>query len=169
MENLPAHLCDSYACDFHLADDAFYSGRLEATSCSRQKYWNHWQKYASSVGVDPYLQDTHFSKHIQLLFGFAARVHTGYYGSGNQVKNCTVSSALTAIGQTIALACDSNPTKVVGSEYAFCPTSKSCWMDTRRLTLPHVRSYPSIPMSPSSWLKQRTNREQLNASGQRRT
>ena len=45
-----------------------------------------------------------------------ARVRTGYYGNGKQVKNCTVSSAITAVGQTIALACDSNPTKVVGSE-----------------------------------------------------
>ncbi len=40
----------------------------------------------------------------------------GYYGNGKQVKNCTVSTALTAIGQTVVLACDSNPTKVIGSE-----------------------------------------------------
>jgi len=37
-------------------------------------------------------------------------------GNGKQVKKCTVSSGITAVGQTIALACDSNPTKVVGSE-----------------------------------------------------
>jgi len=66
--------------------------------------------------VDPYLQGTNFQKRIRLLSGFAARVRTGYYGNGKQVKNCTVSSAITAVGQTIALACDSNPTKVVGSE-----------------------------------------------------
>ena len=42
---------------------------------------------------------------------------TGYYGKGNQVKRCTtVSSTLTAIGQTITLACDANPTKEMGSE-----------------------------------------------------
>ena len=68
------------------------------------------------MGVDPYLQGTNFQKRIRLLSGFAARVRTGYYGNGKQVKNCTVSSAITAVGQTIALACDSNPTKVVGSE-----------------------------------------------------
>jgi hypothetical protein len=116
VDALPAHLHDSYARDFCLADVAFYTGRLEATSCGRQKYWNHWQKYTAPVGVDPYLQDTSFSKHVRLLSGFAARVHTGYYGNGNQVKNCTVSSTITAIGQTIALACDSNPTKVIGSK-----------------------------------------------------
>ncbi len=116
MDSLPAHLRDNYARDFRLADDAFYSGRLEATSRGREKYWNHWKKYAAPVGVDPYLQGTNFQKRIRLLSGFAARVRTGYYGNGKQVKNCTVCSAITAVGQTIALACDSNPTKVVGSE-----------------------------------------------------
>ncbi len=29
---------------------------------------------------------------------------------------CTVSSTLTAVGQTLALACDANPTKVMGSK-----------------------------------------------------
>jgi len=116
VDSLPANLRDSYARDFRLADDAFYSGRLEATSRGREKYWNHWQKYLAPVGVDPYLQGTNFQKRIRLLSGFAARVRTGYYGNGKQVKNCTVSSAITAVGQTIALVCDSNPTKIVGSE-----------------------------------------------------
>jgi hypothetical protein len=39
-------------------------------------------------------------------------VRTGYYGKGRQVKNCTVSSALTAVGQTIPLACNDNPNKI---------------------------------------------------------
>ncbi len=114
VDCLPAHLRNNYAREFHLADNAFHSGRLEATSCGRKKYWDHWQKYAAPVGVDPYLQVTQFSKQIRLLSEFAAGVHTGYYGKGNQVKNCTASSALTAIGQTIVLACNSNPKKVVG-------------------------------------------------------
>jgi hypothetical protein len=116
VDSLPAHLRNNYMHDFRLADDAFYSGRLEATSRGRQKYWTHWQKYVSPVGVDAYLQDTPFSKRIRLLSGFAARVRTGHYGNGRQVKGCTVSSAITAVGQTIALACDANPTKVIGSE-----------------------------------------------------
>jgi hypothetical protein len=86
------------------------------TSRGRKKYWDHWQAYASPLGVDPYLQDTPFQKRIRLLSGFAARVRTGYYGKGREVKNCTVISALTAVGQTIALACKKNPTKVTGSE-----------------------------------------------------
>ncbi len=116
MDALPAHLCNSYVRDFHLADVPFYAGQLEATSPGRQKYWNHWQKYMAPVGVNPYLQNTSFSKRVHLLSGFAASVHTGYYGNGNQVKNCTVSSAIMAVGQTIALACNSDPTKVIGSK-----------------------------------------------------
>ncbi len=118
MDCLPAHLCNSYLRDFRLADEAFYSGRLEATSPGRKKYCNHWKKHVSPVGVDAYLQDTPFTKRIRLLSGFAARVRTGYYDYGNkrQVKNCTVTSMLTAVGQTIALACDANPTKVIGSK-----------------------------------------------------
>ncbi len=117
VDCLLAHLCDSYIRDFRLVDDAFYSGRLEVTSHGRKKYWDHWQWYVTPMGVDPYLQDTNFSKRIRLLSGFAARVCTGFYGAGRQVKNCTVSSALMAVGQTFVLACDSNPTKIVGSKH----------------------------------------------------
>ncbi len=116
LVGLPTHLHDSYACDFHLADDAFHTGRLKATSRSWKKYWDHWQAYTAPMGVDPYLQDTQFSKRICLLSGFSARVQTEFYGQGKQVKNCTVSMALTAIGQRIVLVCDSNPTKITGSE-----------------------------------------------------
>ena len=91
MDHVPVHLRNSYASDFRLADNTFHSGRLEATSRGRKKYWDHWQKYAAPVGVDPYLQDTPFSKRIRLLSEFTARVCTSYYGKGNQVKNCTVS------------------------------------------------------------------------------
>jgi hypothetical protein len=75
---LPTHLCNSYACDFHLGDEAFHTGRLEATFRGQKKYWDHWQAYTAPMGVDPYLQNTRFSKQIRLLSGFAAQVHTGF-------------------------------------------------------------------------------------------
>ncbi len=53
---------------------------------------------------------------MRTLSGFMARNRTGYYGKGKQVKNCTVSSVLTAVGQTITLACNDNPTKIIGSD-----------------------------------------------------
>ena len=113
---MPAHQRDSYARDFYLADCAFQAGRLEATTRSRQKYWNHWESYTGPLGVDPYLQDDQFPTRMRALSGFLARVRTGYYGQGKQVKNCTVSSALTAIGQMVVLACNDNPTKIKGSD-----------------------------------------------------
>jgi hypothetical protein len=66
------------------------------------------------LGVDPYLQDTIFSMRMQALSGFMARVHMGYVGQGKQVKHCTVSSMITAVGQMIRLACNNNSTKIIG-------------------------------------------------------
>ena len=83
------------------------------TSHGQEKYWDHWEAYAKSMGVDPYLQDTPFTKRICLLSGFAARVRLVYYSNRNKVKNCTVSSAIMAIGQMITMACDANPKKVM--------------------------------------------------------
>ncbi len=58
----PTHLKNSYASEFYLADKAFQSGRLEATTRSRQKYWNLWESYNTGpLGVDPYLQDEDFT------------------------------------------------------------------------------------------------------------
>ena len=68
------------------------------------------------MGVDPFLQDTSFSVRVCLLKGFAGRVRTGYYGRGKQVQAGSVSSAITAVGQAIALATNTNPTKIVGSD-----------------------------------------------------
>jgi hypothetical protein len=67
------------------------------------------------MGVDPFLQDTPFTVRVCLLKGFVGRVRTGYYGQGQQIQAGSISSAITAIGQAIALAINSNPTKIVGS------------------------------------------------------
>jgi hypothetical protein len=50
-----------------------------------------------------------------VLSGYAARIRTGFFGRGRQVKAQTVASALTAVGQTIALDYEINPTKPIGS------------------------------------------------------
>lgn len=52
---------------------------------------------------------------VRSLSGFAARVRTGYCGQGCQVATQTVASAIIAVGQTIALATGTNPTKLHGS------------------------------------------------------
>ncbi len=101
--------------DFNLADEAFRAGRLEATSKGRATHWQNWCTYVRPMGVDLYLQQAPFTKSVRCLTGFAARTRTGYYGKGQQVQSSTVTSAITAIGQTISLACNNNPTKIAGS------------------------------------------------------
>jgi hypothetical protein len=66
--------------------------------------------------MDPYLQHVPYSTQVRCLTGFAARTRTGFYGYGQQVQSSTVTGAITAVGQMIALACNKNPTKVLGSD-----------------------------------------------------
>ncbi len=53
---------------------------------------------------------------VHVLSGFAVRVRHGYYSRRKLVATGTVIIALTAIGQEIALACGTKPTKITGSE-----------------------------------------------------
>ncbi len=87
-----------------------------ASTKGRENCWDRWAAYVGPMGVDPYLQETPFTIRVRLLSGFAGRVRTGYYGRGKQVQACSVSSAITAVGQAIALATNTNPTKIVGSD-----------------------------------------------------
>ncbi len=116
MDGLPPELRGGYARDFRLADEAFRSGRLEAASNKRELRWRNWCAYVKHLGVDPYLQQIPYSKRVRCLTGFAARSRTGFYGQRRQVQSSTVTGAITAVGQTITLACNENPTKVLGSE-----------------------------------------------------
>jgi hypothetical protein len=68
------------------------------------------------LGLDLYLQDTPFAWKVRALTGFAARARQGAYGKGRKVQSRTVSGYVTSIGQTIALACRTNPVKTLGSE-----------------------------------------------------
>ena len=89
---------------------------MEATTSNREKYWNHWAHYVAPLGLDPYLQETRYDHKIRALGGFAARIRTGYYGHGNEIRAGSVSSALSAVGTTNAMANGSNPIKVHGSD-----------------------------------------------------
>ena len=105
-----------YARDFHSSDAAFYNGRVEATTKARETSFRHWCEYVAPLGLDPYLQETKFRRRQRALTGFADRVRSGFYGRKRQVGAGTVSSALSAIGTTIALAIGWNPVKVFGSK-----------------------------------------------------
>lgn len=90
---------------------------MEVTSLNRtKKYWARWVTYISLMGVDPYLQDTSYTWQARLLTGFAARVHSGFFGQKGKVSVGTVNSAITAIDTTIALVRGINPTKLQNLE-----------------------------------------------------
>jgi hypothetical protein len=99
--------------DFHLVDEAFRAGQLEATTNTREMRWKNWCTYVKHLGVDPFIQQVPYATHVQCLTGFAAQTRAGFYGHGRQVQSSTVTGAITTVGQTIALACKENPTKVI--------------------------------------------------------
>jgi hypothetical protein len=115
---LPKHRA-WYAHDFHFADAAFHAGRLAATTAGRESCWNNWVAYVAPVEVDPLPQGVPFGTKSRPLTGFAQRVREGYYGQGTTVRAGTVCTAITAIGQTIAMANGENPTKMLGLEKFF--------------------------------------------------
>ena len=86
------------------------------TTKNRSDHWARWVRYVKPLGLDPYLQDTPFQLKLRALTGFAARARTGTFGARQTVKTCTVTGYLASVGQTIALACGTNPLKILGSD-----------------------------------------------------
>jgi hypothetical protein len=113
LDRLPPQLKNLYATDFAAADAAYFAGRVASTAKRRKSHWEHWRAYIEPLGLDPYLQNTPFNHRI--CTGFASQIRRGYYSNKCQVRDGTISIAITAIGKTIALAYEHNPTKVLGS------------------------------------------------------
>ncbi len=141
MDNLPPFLRDRYKSDFYLADEGFYRGRLEKTSSKRETHWRRWSSYVLPLGLDPYLQETPYTLRIRALSGFAARVRSGTYGRGKQVGVGTVTSALTAVGTTIALARGINPTKLDTTD-KLVPRLAQMLTGWRKLDPPTLKKLP---------------------------
>jgi len=64
----------------------------------------HWSCYSKSVGVDPLLEHTDPLIRDVVITAFAARVRTGYYGRGDEIRVSGVTEAISAISKTIELA-----------------------------------------------------------------
>ena len=92
---------------------------MNANTKTRQKYWQHWQKYAANFHqTDAYLRNkTDFQKSL-ITTAFAARVRTGYYGKGRRVKVNTVQQAVSAITTTIELAGERSPVSSTSEAYS---------------------------------------------------
>jgi hypothetical protein len=115
LVRLPSQLKNPYTSDFAAADEAYLTGQVAAKRM--KSHWKHWCTYVQPLGMEPYLQGTPFGHRIRALTGFASRIHWGYHSKKCQVQVGTaVSSAITAIGNMIALASEHNPTKVLGPD-----------------------------------------------------
>ena len=116
LDRLPIRHRSDYARDFRTADKGYYAGRVAATTDNRKTHWANWIRYVRPLGLDPYSQGVQYTTKVRVLTGFAARIRQGFYGRGKRVAAGTVVGAITAVGQEIALACGTNPTKIAGSE-----------------------------------------------------
>ena len=66
--------------------------------------------------MDPELQDTPFRDQVRCLSVFGGLSQTSYFGRGKQVQARKVAGAITAVGKTIAMAHQINPTKMPHSD-----------------------------------------------------
>ncbi len=121
MECLPHRTSTRYASDFRIADVGFFDGRVASTTKKRKLWWTYWTAYVRPLGLDPYLQGVTYHLQVRSLSGFVGRVRTGYYGRNRQITASSVTSTLTAIGMTIALAYGNNPTKMAGAQHKMIP------------------------------------------------
>ena len=121
LDRLPFLQRSRYEDYFCLADAAFHNGQVEASTKTREMHWTAWTKFLSPLGIDPYLQDVAYEQRVQVLTGFAAAVRSGTYSRGRTVTAATVSVAITALGQTIALAVGINPMKLPSGDNKLLP------------------------------------------------
>ena len=101
---------------FRVADGGYYNGRVDSIRKNWKTQWRHWCTFVASLWVGPELQDTPLRGKVRRLSGFGGLVRIGYFGRGKQVQASTVASAITAVGKTIALAHQVNPTKMPHSD-----------------------------------------------------
>ena len=85
------------------------NGVVDENSRTRIKYWNHWITYTGRFNKDKFLEGCTTQQQNIIVTAFAARVRTGYYGLGNQVKAKSVADALSAVAKTFELAGKPSP------------------------------------------------------------
>ncbi len=149
LEHLPNSLRCCYAHDFDIADKAFFAGRVAATTKNWVTNWNYWTQYVTPLGLDPYLQDTPFTRRVRALTGFAAQARQGAFGAGCKIQSRTVSGYISSIGQMIALASRTNPVKTLGSD-KFLTRLQQTLDGWRHEDPPTSKNYPSSQTFPNS-------------------
>ena len=79
------------------------SGRVAATTETKQKYWQHWKEFVRESGYRPFLDGPGDDKDGQAILGFACRVRRGSYGRGRRVRVQTVEKALAAVSEAFEM------------------------------------------------------------------
>ena len=109
MERVPDILKPILTGDVVRSWRALENGSTPAVEGDRQKYWAHWKIYVQQWQFSPFLDDATQLESNIIIGAFAARVRTGFYGYGDQVKVQSVTKALAAISSTIELAGQPSP------------------------------------------------------------
>lgn len=94
------------------------------------------------MGLDPLLQNTSYTIQVRAISGFAGRLRTGYYGRGRQITAPAVTSTITAIGTTIALATGHNPTKMNGAQDKLVPRLSQMFQGWKKEDPPTIKKLP---------------------------
>ena len=92
-------------------------GVTVVTAKNREKYWIAWRKYANMWKIDPFFQAVNEHEATIVVSAFAARVWTGHYGHGLQVRVPTVATEMSAITASIKLAGKRCPFKETKDNY----------------------------------------------------
>jgi hypothetical protein len=82
---------------------------VDQATRTRQKYWKHWVEYTKAFNQDPLLNNLDELQKLVILTAFAARVRSGYFGRGTQVRVPSVTEALSAVAKTLQLAGKPSP------------------------------------------------------------
>jgi len=85
---------------------------------------------------DPFLSNADTIEQGIIITAFAARVRTGFYGRGHEVKVSTVTDALAAISKTIELAGQQSP--VYRHEETYTLPVQRCIEGMRRVDSPAI-------------------------------
>jgi hypothetical protein len=109
MDRMPHSERSHFVSDCVSSWRAINNGVVVKTSRDRHKYWGHWARYASLCKVDPFLENIPNGEKDIILAAFAARVRSGTYGRGTQIKVSGVQDALASITKTIQLAGKESP------------------------------------------------------------
>ena len=105
MERIPSAERTTFLRDCLFAWEAAANGVTAKKNSYRQTYWLHWEQYASTTKIDPFLNKYVPPLERNIIVGaFDAQVRKGRYVRGNQIEVSGVSDALAAITKTIDLA-----------------------------------------------------------------